>query len=69
MRIVWILLAAFVALLSAPAAAERVAVHSPAGTLSDAAIVLARQTRTSIVITDPALAKRQVKALRGRMAP
>ncbi|MEL7690759.1 TonB-dependent receptor [Citromicrobium bathyomarinum] len=67
MRIVWILLAAFVALLSTPAAAERVAVQSPAGTLSDAAIVLARQTRTSIVITDPALARRHVKALRGQM--
>lgn len=67
MRIVWIFLAALIALLPAPAAAERVAVRSPAGTLSDAAIVLARQTGTSIVITDPALAKRRVKAFHGRM--
>ncbi len=67
MRFWWIFLAALVALLPVPAAAEQVAVNSPAGTLSDAAIVIARQTGTSIVITDPALARRPVKAIRGRM--
>ena len=67
MRIAWLLLAAALAALPAAAAAERVAVYAPAGSLSDAAIAIARQTGTSIVITDPAVARRRVKAIRGRM--
>jgi iron complex outermembrane recepter protein len=57
------------ALLAWPAAAQArdVAVATPAGSAGQAAIVLARQTGTSIVISDPQVARRQVRALRGRM--
>lgn len=55
------------ALAAHPASARQSSVNVPAGTTADAAIVLARQTRTSIVITDPKIANRQVNRLRGRM--
>lgn len=42
-------------------------VSTRAGTASDAAIELARQTGTSIVIADPAIARRNVSAIRGQM--
>lgn len=45
------------------------AVATREGAMGDAAIELARQTGTSIVIADPALARRRIPALRGRMAP
>lgn len=57
------------AVLAMPAAAQArdVAVATPPGSLVAAAIVLARQTGTSIVIADPHVARRQVPPLRGKM--
>ncbi|KHL25679.1 TonB-dependent receptor [Croceibacterium mercuriale] len=53
---------------SPPAAArgERVVLDVPAGTAGQAAIAIARQSGTSVVIADPALAARRVRAVRGR---
>ncbi|MBO9519259.1 MAG: TonB-dependent receptor [Porphyrobacter sp.] len=62
----WICFAACVA--SAPAYAEEVAVSAPAGQAGQAAIVIARQTGTSIIITDSVIAKRSVTAIRGRFS-
>ncbi|MFC0202895.1 TonB-dependent receptor [Novosphingobium soli] len=53
--------------MPAPALAEDVAVSTRRGSLGDAAIELARQTRSSIVIADPLVALRPVPAIRGRM--
>ena len=64
-----ILIAASVATFAAPALAERVEIAAPAGRAADAAIAIARQTGTSIVIADPDLANRRVRAIRGRMEP
>ncbi|WP_324698434.1 TonB-dependent receptor [Novosphingobium sp. RL4] len=50
-----------------PALAREASVTTRAGTASEAAIDLARQTGTSIVIADPAIARRSIPALRGRM--
>lgn len=57
------------AVLAMPAAAHArdVAVATPPGSAGAAAILLARQTGTSIVIADPNVARRRVPALRGRM--
>jgi outer membrane receptor protein involved in Fe transport len=58
------------ALVATPTAAQArdVAVATPPGSAVAAAIVLARQTGTSIVIADPHVARRQVPAMRGKMA-
>lgn len=63
--------AAMLALLSFPAAvsARPATVDSPAGQAGRAAIALARQTGTSIVITESRIAQRRVPAIRGRMEP
>ena len=63
----WIGLAAIA--ISAPAQAEDVADSAPAGRAGDAAEVIARQTRSSIVIADRDLANRRVPALRGNYSP
>lgn len=63
------LLAVSAAIVAAPAAAETVRIDVPAGRAADAAIALARQTGTSIVIADPDVAERRVRAIRGRMKP
>ncbi|MET1754002.1 TonB-dependent receptor [Novosphingobium sp. RD2P27] len=62
-------MAAAVLATPATAHAKEVAVATPAGSAVEVAIVLARQTGTSIVIVDPQLARRRIGALRGRMAP
>lgn len=56
-------------LASCPLAAETAAVRIdvPAGTVAEAAIAIARQTGTSIVVTDPAIASRRAPRIRGRM--
>jgi len=69
MRPAGILLFAALAALAAPAHAGRVPVDAPAGRAADAAIAIARQTGTSIVIADPAIADRRVRAIEGRMEP
>lgn len=66
MRRGWLLLPALLA-IALPARAEPVQVDAPAGRAGDAAIVLARQTGSSIVIADARLAERSVAAIRGRM--
>jgi outer membrane receptor protein involved in Fe transport len=59
---------AAVALASAPAQAERVRIDAPAGRALDAAIAIARQTGTSIVVADPDVGNRRVRAIRGSMS-
>ncbi len=57
---------ALIALVAAvPAQAEEVRVNAPAGRGGEAAAAIARQTGTSIVISDPELAARRVPAIRG----
>ncbi|WEK47777.1 MAG: TonB-dependent receptor [Candidatus Andeanibacterium colombiense] len=54
------------AAIAAPAHAESAAIDAPAGRAGDAAVAIARQTGTSVVITDPAVSNRRVGAIRGR---
>jgi len=61
----WIGLAAIVA--PAPAAAESARIDAPAGRAADAAVAIARQTGSSIVIADRDVANRSVPAIRGRL--
>ncbi|GGB90264.1 TonB-dependent receptor [Novosphingobium endophyticum] len=61
----WILAVLLVAPI--PAIARETAVATRAGTAGDAVSELARQTDTSIVITDPDIARRAIPSLRGRM--
>lgn len=63
-------LTAALGLLAAPpaSAAERHSISIAPGRLGDAVIALARQTGTSIGMTDPALANLPVPALSGRMS-
>jgi iron complex outermembrane receptor protein len=66
----WPLLAILIlpSCIVAPAAVARQhSVSTRAGTASDVAIELARQTSSSIVIADPAIARRNVSAIRGQM--
>lgn len=60
---------AIAAVATAPAAAhaQRVAVDAPAGTAAEAAIAIARQTGSSVVIADPAIARTKVRRIRGTM--
>ncbi|TCM21680.1 outer membrane receptor protein involved in Fe transport [Novosphingobium sp. PhB165] len=53
--------------VAAQAPGQLAIVATREGTAGDAAIELARQTGTSIVIADPRLASRRIPALRGRM--
>src|SRR5690606_26542373 len=62
----WIGIAAVA--VSAPAQAQSVPVDVAAGRAGDVAATLARQTGTSIVITDRALANRRVGAIKGRLS-
>lgn len=55
-------------LVAVPTAAKEAAVNVPAGRAGTVAIALARQTGTSIVIADRAVADRTVPAIRGRMS-
>ncbi|WP_404480749.1 TonB-dependent receptor [Novosphingobium sp. BL-52-GroH] len=61
------LIAAAVLAMPGIALAQGVAVSTRAGTTGDVAIELARQTGSSIVVADPAVARRTVPSLRGRM--
>ncbi len=63
----WIGPAALVA--SASAHAQSVQVDAPAGQAAKVAVVIARQTGTSIVIVDRQVAERKVGAIRGRFTP
>ena len=54
--------------IAAPAHAGNVSIDAPAGRAGDVAAAIARQTGTSVVITDPALANRQVPAIRGKLS-
>lgn len=67
MKYLGILPAIALALAACPVQAERVALSIPPGSLSQVAIALARKTNTSIVIADPALARRQVLGVSGHM--
>lgn len=53
--------------MAAPLSAKATDLAIPAGTLSDVAIAVARETDSSIVIADPGLARRRVPGIRGRM--
>ncbi|QDH35738.1 TonB-dependent receptor [Porphyrobacter sp. YT40] len=60
---------AAIAVLAAPAAlaARPVELAIPPGTAAEAAIAIARATNASIVIADPALGRRRIAAIKGRM--
>ena len=58
---------AMVAALATPAAAEDMAIDAPAGSVADAAIAIARQTGTSIMVPDKAVSRRKAPRIRGRM--
>jgi iron complex outermembrane receptor protein len=62
-------LALALAAIPISAHAEPVAVATRAGNAGMVAILLARQTRSSIIIADPQVARRLVQPLRGRMEP
>ncbi|MXO61180.1 TonB-dependent receptor [Altererythrobacter salegens] len=66
-RSLYVALAAGAALVASTAHAESVRVDVPAGRAADSAIAIAKQTGTSIVITDPDVANRSVNAIRGTM--
>lgn len=67
MRTAWIFgLAA--AMAAAPGHANGVTVHAPAGRAGSVAVVIARQTGSSIIVADPAIARRRVRAIRGEMS-
>jgi iron complex outermembrane recepter protein len=53
--------------LSAGTREDRIDV--PAGSVADAAIAIARQTGTSIIVADPNAAQRRAPRIRGRMTP
>lgn len=53
--------------LSAGTREDRIDV--PAGSVADAAIAIARQTRTSIIVADPNAGQRRAPTIRGRMTP
>ncbi len=52
---------------ASPLAARGVELALPAGTVSEAAIALARATGASIVIADPAMGRTRIGAIKGRM--
>lgn len=56
------------AAIAVPVHAGNVSVNVPAGRAGEAAAVIARQTGTSVVITDPEVANRQVPAIRGKLS-
>jgi len=66
MRSLWIGVTAVA--VSAPLHAQSVAIDVPAGRAGDSAAAIARQTGSSVVITDRAVANRRVPAIRGRMS-
>lgn len=68
MRLLPYTLAACVACSSATATAREEAIDVPAGTVSESVIELARQTGTSIVVSDPVLARRRAPRIRGHMS-
>jgi iron complex outermembrane recepter protein len=53
--------------MAAPLAAKPADLAIPAGTVSEVAIGIARATNASIVIADPALARKRVAGIKGRM--
>ena len=61
------LLAVTALVAAAPLAARSVVLAIPAGTVSEVAIALARATGASIVIADPALGRKAVGGISGRM--
>ncbi|CDO36574.1 TonB-dependent receptor, plug [Novosphingobium sp. KN65.2] len=62
---IWLLVAAMA--LPAPALAREAMVSTRAGSVGDAVSDLARQTGTSIVVSNPEIARRPIPSLRGRM--
>lgn len=68
MRNITILPAFALCVMAAPAAAQNVDISVPAGRLDEAAIALARQTGTSIIVSGDTASRRHVAAIRGRMS-
>ncbi|MEM6266806.1 MAG: TonB-dependent receptor, partial [Pseudomonadota bacterium] len=68
MRYATILPIIAVSVIAAPAEAQPVDISVPASTLSEAAIALARQTGTSIIVSGKTAGQRRVGAVRGRMS-
>jgi hypothetical protein len=61
-------LIALAACLPAQAAARDASIDIAPGTVAESAIAIARQTGTSIVVSDPVLAQRPAPRIRGRMS-
>lgn len=61
-------LVALAACLPAQAAARDASIDIAPGTVAESAIAIARQTGTSIVVSDPVLAQRPAPRIRGRMS-
>lgn len=59
---------AALAMAAEPALARSVPVSAPAGRADTAAIAIARQTGSSIIIADASVASRRVETIRGRMS-
>ncbi|MGQ7828555.1 TonB-dependent receptor domain-containing protein [Altererythrobacter sp. Z27] len=68
MRLLPAFIAPLAALLAVSANARDVEIAVPAGKAGDAAVMIAQQTGSSVVITDRALAKRRVPAIRGTLS-
>jgi outer membrane receptor protein involved in Fe transport len=68
MRWTGVLLIAAAAVAAAPAQADTGGVSVPAGRADESAIVLARQTGTSVIIADASVAGRHVGPIKGRMS-
>ena len=68
MRFAGTLLLAAAAIVAAPVHAQVVSVEVAAGRVGDAAAAIARQTGTSIVVTDRVLTARRVPAIRGSLS-
>ncbi|HSM53356.1 MAG TPA: TonB-dependent receptor plug domain-containing protein, partial [Erythrobacter sp.] len=68
MRLLPALIAPLAVLLAVSANARDVEIAVPAGKAGDAAVAIAQQTGSSVVITDRALAKRRVPAIRGTLS-
>lgn len=67
MRLAPFALAALAASTALSAGTREDRIDVPAGSVADAAIAIARQTGTSIIVTDPDAARRPAPRIRGRM--
>jgi iron complex outermembrane recepter protein len=68
MRLAPFALTALVASTALSASQPDAHIDVPAGSVAEAAIAIARQTGTSIIVADPAIARRRAPRIRGRLS-